>query len=295
LPAGRAIRSIAVLGTGTMGGPMARNLAAAGLEVRAWNRSRDRAEALAEHGVAVAGSAPDAAAGADAVLTMLPDGDAVMDVMGAGVLEAMASDAAWIQASTVGMAATERLKEKADATGALFVDAPVLGTRQPAEEGALVVLASGPRELEERCRPVFEAIGSKTVWLGEAGAGSRMKLILNSWLVGLVAALAETIGLAQALGEDPRRFLEIIQGGPIGPPYAELKGRSMVEGDYPPSFRLELAEKDARLVIDAAEEAGFDPEVAKVADLLYRRAAELGHGDDDMAAVIEAYRRQPEG
>jgi 3-hydroxyisobutyrate dehydrogenase len=292
---GEPIGSIAVLGTGTIGGPMARNLAAAGLEVRAWNRSREKAEPLADHGVAVANSPAEAAAGADAVLTMLPDGDAVQEVMEAGALEAMGTGATWVQTSTVGLRATEQLKGLADANAVQFVDAPVLGTKQPAEEGALVVLASGPEEVEARCRPVFEAIGSKTVWLGEAGAGSRMKLVLNSWLVALVAGLAETIALARALGEDPGRFLEIIDGGPIGLPYAELKGRAMIEGDYPTSFRLQLAQKDAGLVVEAAEQAGLSPEVAKAAVRMYSRAAELGHGDEDVAAVIEAYGRQPEG
>ena len=288
---GEPIGSIAVLGTGTMGGPMARNLAAAGLDVRAWNRSRESADPLADHGVELADSPADAAAGVDAVLTMLPDGDAVREVMQAGALEAMGNSAIWIQTSTVGLTATERLKELADASGVQLVDAPVLGTKQPAEEGALIVLASGPKELEARCRPAFEAVGSKAVWLGEAGAGSRMKLILNSWLVALVAGLAETISLARALGEDPARFLEIIDGGPIGLPYAELKGRAMVERDYPASFSLQLAEKDAKLVVEAAEQAGLSPQLAKAAVRMYERAAELGHGDEDIAAVIEAYGR----
>lgn len=286
-----AIRSVAVLGTGTMGAPMARNLAAAGFEVSAWNRSRERAEPLAEHGIEIAATAPEAAGRADAVMTILTAGDAVEEVMsgGGGVLEAMRDDAVWIQASTVGTTAAERLRESADAAGAAFVDAPVLGTKQPAEQGALVVLASGPPEQEQRCGPVFDAVGSRTLWLGEAGAGSEMKVIVNSWLTSLVAALAETVALARSLGADPRRFLEVIEGGPIGLPYAELKGSAMIERDYPPSFKLRLAEKDVGLVLEAAEQAGLRLELAEAVRSLFARAAERGHGDEDMAAIVEAY------
>jgi 3-hydroxyisobutyrate dehydrogenase len=195
----------------------------------------------------------------------------------------------WIQASTVGLDAAERLAELAHANGAAFVDAPVLGTKQPAEEGALVVLASGPDELRPRCAPVFEAIGSKTIWLGQAGAGSRMKLVLNSWLSALVVALAESVALARSLGQDPRRFLEIIEGGPLGVPYAQVKGSAMVEQSFPPSFPLRLAEKDVALVQEAAEQGGVELELAGAVRSAFARAAELGHGDEDMAAVVEAY------
>jgi 3-hydroxyisobutyrate dehydrogenase len=289
LAAAHPIASVAVLGTGTMGAPMARNLAAAGLEVRAWNRSLEKAKPLGEHGVTVAGSAPDATRDADAVLTMLTDGDAVEEVMKRGALEAMAEGAVWIQTSTVGLDAAERLRQLADSAGVPFVDAPVSGTKEPAEQGTLVVLASGPQELEPVCRPVFDAIGSKTVWLGEAGSGSRMKVIVNSWLAAVVAALGETIALARALGEDPGRFLELIDGGPVGLPYAQVKGPLMIERDYPPSFPLRLAEKDVRLVLEAAERAGLGLELAEAVHSRYVRAEELGHGDEDMSAVVEAY------
>jgi 3-hydroxyisobutyrate dehydrogenase len=284
-----AIRSVAVIGTGTMGAPMARNLAAAGLEVSAWNRSREKAEPLTDHGIEVAATATDAAAGADAVLTVLTSGDAVEQVMGGGVLEAMQDGAVWIQASTIGVAAAERMRESAGSAGVPLVDAPVLGTKQPAEQGALVVLASGPPEQEERCAPVFDAVGSRTLWLGEAGAGSRMKVIVNSWLTALVTALAETIALARSLGEDPRRFLEVIEGGPLGLPYAELKGSAMIDHQYPPSFSLHLAEKDVGLVLEAAEQAGLRLELTEAVRSRFARAAELGHGEEDMAAVVEAY------
>jgi 3-hydroxyisobutyrate dehydrogenase len=257
--------------------------------VHAWNRSPEKAKPLQEHGIAVAGSAAEAARGADAVLTMLTDGRAVEDVMTGGALEAMEQGAVWIQASTVGLSAAERLAELARSRGVPFVDAPVLGTKEPAEQGALIVLASGAEELEARCGPVFAAIGSKAVWLGEAGAGSRMKLVVNSWLSALVVALGETVALARSLGDDPRRFLELIEGGPLGVPYARLKGSAMVERKYPPSFPLRLAEKDVALVLEAAERVGLRAELAHAVRSSFARAAELGHRDEDMAAVVEGY------
>jgi 3-hydroxyisobutyrate dehydrogenase len=140
---------------------------------------------------------------------------------------------------------------------------------------------------------VFDAIGSKTVWLGEAGAGSRMKLVVNSWLLALTAGLAETIALAGTLDIDPSAFLETIDGSGIGVPYAQLKGKMMIEGRYEPSFPLALAEKDAGLVLEAAELGHLRPRVAPAVHELFARADELGHGDEDMAAVYEAC--EPEG
>src|SRR3954451_5162147 len=152
------IRSVAVLGTGIMGAPVARNLAGAGLEVRAWNRTREKAEPLAEAGVRVEDAAAAAAEGADAVLTMLTDGQAVEEVMAGGTLEAMDDHALWLQASTIGVAACERMLELASDRGVAIVDCPVIGTKQPAEEGKLVVLAAGPDEVRAPCEPVFEPI-----------------------------------------------------------------------------------------------------------------------------------------
>jgi 3-hydroxyisobutyrate dehydrogenase len=282
-------RSVAVLGAGIMGAPMARNLLAAGLEVSVWNRTRERAGPLAEDGATVAGSAAEAVSGADAVLTVLADGDAVLEVIeGAGVLEAMGEGATWLQMSTVGLAATERLQELAGDAAVGFVDAPVLGTKAPAEQGELIVLASGPDELLDRARPVFEAVGSRTVALGAAGNGSRMKLIVNSWLLGLTTVLAETLAIADALGIDGKRFLDAIEGGPMDVKYAHMKGGMMLERSYEPSFPLRLALKDARLILDAADDADLNVGLVEAAERRLADADETGHSDDDMAAVYEA-------
>jgi 3-hydroxyisobutyrate dehydrogenase len=283
---------VAVLGTGTMGAPMARNLAKAGHEVVAYNRTRERAEPLAQDGIRVAGDAAEAVQGADVVVTIVSDGDAVAALV-EPALGAM-GDAVWAQMSTVGVHGLERLTAMAAEAGVAFVDAPVSGTKQPAEQGTLVVLASGAPEARARCAPVFEAVGAKTVELGdEPGAATRMKLVLNAWLVALVGGLAEAVRLAETLEVDPAQFLEIIDGGPLGPAYAKLKGSAMIAGEYPTAFSLALAAKDAGLVGAAAAAYGVElPAIAAIASLM-RRGVQLGHGDKDMAAVVEALRSTP--
>ena len=279
-----------MLGTGIMGAPMARRIAGAGLEVRVWNRTRERADALADAVSAVAATPAEAVGGADVVLTMLADADAVESTMSEdrGGLAAATPGSIWMQSSTVGIAGTERLAALAREHEVDFVDSPVLGTKGPAEAGELIVLASGPREVRERLEPIFDAIGSRSFWLGEAGAGTRMKLVVNAWLLTLTAGLAESIALAERLGVEPGTFLDVIKGGPVGPPYAELKGRAMAARDFADvAFPLRLADKDAALVLDALD--GRDLAVLAATREDFRRAAARGAGDDDMAAVLRAY------
>jgi 3-hydroxyisobutyrate dehydrogenase len=270
---------VAVLGTGTMGAPMARNLVKAGLTVRVWNRTTEKAREV--EGAEIFETPAAAVAGADFALTILSDGKAVEET----VADVDFGEAIWLQMSTVGIAATERLMEIATVA---FLDAPVVGTKQPAEEGKLTVLASGPRDARERAKPIFEAVAARVVELGEAGDGTRLKLVINSWLVSMVEALAETIAFSEAIGFDPERFLETIGGGPLGPAYAELKGRMMIARKFDPSFSLALARKDAGLVLEAAERHGFDAALVEVVARKMDEAIAAGHGEEDMAATLFA-------
>src|ERR687893_1031818 len=279
---------VALFGTGVMGAAMARNLLKAGLEVRAWNRSTEKAKPLADDGATVFEDPAEAARNADFLLTMLPDADVVEDVVGSGVLPALAEGAVWLQMSTVGEEGNERLARLAGEGGVAYVDAPVLGTKAPAEQGQLIVLASGPEDVRDKCEPVFGVVGSKTVWLGEAGEGSRLKLVLNNWIVGLLGVLAETVSFARATGVDPQKFLETIEGGPLGLPYAQMKGAMMIEEDFPTSFSAKLARKDAALVLEAAEARDLDLALASAVAARFDEAIGAGHGDEDMAAVYEA-------
>src|SRR3569833_992452 len=218
--------TVAVLGTGLMGEPIVRNLLRAGLGVRAWIRTRAKAEPLAQDGAVVCDEAAEAADGADVVVTMLYDGDTVEQVI-AGVLPAMEEDAVWVQMSTVGVEATDRLAELARARDVTYVDAPVLGTRKPAEDGTLVVLASGPRDA--RVERGFEAVGSRTMWVGEGTEASRLKLVANSWVLALTSAVGEAVALSEAFGLDPRLFLQASEGGLTDTPYAQLKGEAIIK------------------------------------------------------------------
>ncbi len=277
--------TVAVLGTGIMGAAMARNLLASGMKVRAWNRSREKAEPLEKDGAEIADSPGDAARSADFLLTVLADTDAVEEAVGGDVLPQLAEEGVWLQMSTVGEGGNERLLRLAAESGVAYVDAPVLGTKQPAEQGQLVVLASGPEEVRERSEQVFSALGSKTVWLGEAGEGSRLKLVVNNWIVGILGVLAETVAFAEATGVDPAKFLETIEGGPLGLPYAQIKGSMMVDEDFPTSFSAKLARKDAGLVLDAAEAHDLRMSISEAVAARFDEAIRAGHGEEDMAAV----------
>lgn len=278
--------TVALLGTGVMGAAMAPNLVAGGYAVRVWNRTREKADALAGDGVDVADTPAEAASGASAVITMLYDAASVEAAMtGAdGAIDAL-DGAPWLQMSTIGLAGTERMKVTAAEREIAFVDAPVVGTREPAEKGELQVLASGPddEQLRGACDPIFDAVGKSTVWLGEAGAGTRLKLVVNTWILSLMEGLGETIGLARALGVDPEQFLAAIDGGPLGPAYAQVKGRLMIDDEFPVGFALSGALKDAELVLEAA--ADLELPFAQAAAQQFRRAEELGYGEEDMAAV----------
>lgn len=285
MTAGRT--SVAVLGAGgTMGLEMARHLVRAGMDVRAWNRSRDKATPLAADGAQLTGSPAEAARGAGIVLTMLADTGAVLAAMDGehGALAAMDRGAVWLQMSTIGEEGTGRCERLAAERGIAFVDAPVLGTRQPAAEGKLVILASGPEELADRLKPVFGAFGQRTMWVGEAGAGTRLKLVANSWILAIVEAGAETIALAEGLGLDPSLFFAAIEGGTLDLPYLRIKGKAIAERDFEPSFRLALAAKDAALVQEAAERRGMDlPLIRTVQARLSQSARD--HGEKDMSAT----------
>ncbi len=278
---------MAVLGTGIIGSGIARSLLAAGLEVTVWNRTPGRAEPLRARGAQVAASAEEAVNGASVVITMLPDAAATTSVM-ARAIGSFSVGSVWVQMGTVGLTGIHELAALARAAGVALVDAPVSGSREPAESGQLLVLASGPQSVRDLVRPAFAALGRATVWVGEeAGPATALKLVVNDWLLNLLGSLGEALLLADALGLDPKLFLEAISGGPLDAAMAQAKGAQMMEHHFPPSFPLYLAEKDAELILQVAGEHGLAlPMTGAVAGWL-ARARSLGHGDQDVAAVFE--------
>ena len=277
--------TVAVLGTGIIGFPVARNLAQAGFPVRAWNRTRAKAEPLAEHGVHVADTAAEAVENASVVLTVVKDGPAALEAVTAAA-PSLAAGTVWVQLSTVGDA-VDSLVAFARDHSLVFVDAPVQGTRQPAEQGQLVVMAAAAPEVRDTLAPLFDAIGKRTLWVaddGESGAASRLKLVLNTWVIALTHGVGEALALAQGLGVDPRHFVDVVSGGPMDSGYFQGKSAAVLSGDYTTSFSVDNAAKDAGLVLDAARRAGIRMDVVEAGLARFLRACELGHGDKDMAA-----------
>lgn len=283
--------TVAVLGTGIMGAPMVRRLAAAGAHVRAWNRTGARAEALAGPGVPVAEDPASAVHGADAVLTMLAD-DAALRAVVAAARPALHRGLLWVQTSTVSPATMAELGDVASAAGVQFVDAPVLGTRRPAERGELVVLASGPDAARPATDALLEPLAQTIRWVGDVGAGTALKLVVNHWIVGLVGLPAETLDVAAATGVGGAAFFDAIDGSAMAPPYVRLKGDATLAGEHPPSFPLRLAVKDVGVVRDALGAGG--PPVLEAVAARYEAALAAGHGDEDLAAVARVTGRDPD-
>jgi 3-hydroxyisobutyrate dehydrogenase len=276
--------TVALLGTGTMGAGMGANIARAGMPLRAWNRTRDKAEPLTQVGATVAETPAEAVRGADVVLTMLFDADSVAATM-EQAREGLTPGTVWLQQSTVGVEGSDRLVALARDLGVAYVDAPVLGTRGPAQSGALVVLAAGPEDVRDQVTPILDAIGSRTLWLGSAGEASRLKLAANAWVITVVEGIAEALTLTRSLGLDPALFLEAVAGGAMDAPYVGVKGRAMLAGDFEPSFAVSGAAKDADLIVAAARGAGVELAVVEAARDHLARALAAGHGDQDLSAT----------
>jgi 3-hydroxyisobutyrate dehydrogenase len=284
----------AVLGTGIMGSAMARNLVAAGLPTTVWDRSPAATAPLAEAGALVAASPAEAVRDADVVITMLPTADVVSAVMfDGGAAQALPAGAVWAQMGTIGLDATadaaRRLAELRP--GTLFVDAPVSGSKGPAQAGQLLILASGPSAAAAALDPVFSALGRRTVWLGEAGQGSRMKLAVNAYMSILIEGVAEALELARRLGIDDARLAECIEGGPLDAPIADAKLHKMESGDFAPEFPLAWALKDVDL---AAAAAGADElPLLTALSRQWHAAVDAGHGREDVSAARLALRSRP--
>lgn len=282
---------IAFLGTGTMGAAMARNLQKKGFQVRAWNRTRAKAEPLLSSGVEVLDTPQEAVHGADLIITMLKDGPAVQETMQKATA-GLSPGAIWLQMSTVGVKGIAELAALASEQQLIFYDVPVQGTRQPAEQGKLIILASGPNEHRNRVQPVFDAIGQRTLWVSEqAGQSSRLKLALNSWVMALTHGVAESLSIAEGLGIDPALVIDVVTGGPMDSGYFQMKSAAILKDDYTPSFSVVNALKDSKLVVEAAKEAGIQVDTTEAGIQRFERAIAAGHGDKDMAASHLASKR----
>jgi 3-hydroxyisobutyrate dehydrogenase len=283
---GSAGPAVAVIGTGIMGSAMARNLVAAGLPTTVWDRSAAATSSLAEAGAAVASTAAEAVTSAQVVITMLPTAAVVNSVIfGEGVADAFPEGCVWAQMGTIGVQETLAIGDQLAARrpGVLFVDAPVSGSKGPAEQGQLLILASGPAAAAEMVGPVFDVIGRKTVWLGEAGRGSQVKLVVNAYMSVLIEGVAETMALADRLGIGHSQLAEVIEGGPLDAPIADVKLHKMDRRDYAAEFPLEWALKDVDLALGLA--GGTDLPLLTALSRQWHAAVDAGYGRQDISAA----------
>jgi 3-hydroxyisobutyrate dehydrogenase len=283
---GNARAAVTVIGAGIMGSAMTRNLVAAGVNTRVWDRSAAATAPLAAAGAVVAPSAREAVQDAGVVITMLPTADAVESVIfDGGVADAFADGSVWAQMGTIGIEATRRIRDwlAAQRPGVMFVDSPVSGSKGPAEQGQLLILASGPAAAADRVSPVFDILGRKTLWLGEAGQGSLVKLLVNTYMSILIEGVAETMELADRLGVSHRQLAEAIEGGPLDAPIVDAKLHKIDRGDFTTEFPLEWALKDVDLTISAAGDQ--TPPLLAALSRQWHAAVAAGHGRQDISAA----------
>lgn len=282
-------QTVAVLGLGGMGYGMAASLLRAGLPTLVWNRRPERAGGLADQGAEVAANAADAARRADVVITMVTDADAVMSIAAdQGMLAAMRQGAIWAQMSTIGVSGIERVaalvsQQRPDV---LLLDAPVAGSRGPAQQGQLTILASGPGEARSRVAPVLDALGQRTVWVGAVGAGSRVKLVNNMLLTFVAEGIAESVALGRSLGLDTETVLDVMKGSPLVSPWADEKLDRIARDEYSPQYTLALALKDINLALNQMDIDRFAVATSIAGE--WQRAVERGLGTEDVTVVTRA-------
>jgi 3-hydroxyisobutyrate dehydrogenase len=277
---------VAFLGIGTMGHAMAGSALRAGIPTVVWNRDPSATRDLSQLGAEVAPSPPDAARRAGIVVTMVTDADVVVSIAKEqGMLAALAPDAVWVQMSTIGVAGIERVAglvhaERPDVT---LVDAPVSGSKEPAEQGQLTIFASGPNAVRSRLAPLFDALGQRTIWVGPVGDGSRLKLVANAWLAFAAEAMNTPLALARQLGLETDTVVNALGGGPLVSPWQAAKLQRMVHGDFSVQFALSLALKDVHLALQAAADNRFRA-LAGLADE-WQSIVDRGLGDQDLTVV----------
>jgi 3-hydroxyisobutyrate dehydrogenase len=280
---------VAVLGIGVMGHAMATSALRAGIPTIVWNVDPERTRDLVKLGAEVAESAADAARRAAIVVTMVTDADAVVSIAhDQGMLAALAPGAIWAQMSTIGVAGIERVAAlvRAERPDVTLLDAPVSGSKDPAEHGQLIIFASGPEEVRSRVAPLFDALGQRTIWVGPVGAGSRLKLVNNTWIAFACEAVAASMALAHRLGLVTDTVVEALRAGPLVSPWQEAKLQRIARGEFSAQFALSLALKDVHLALQAVEGGRF----AALACLAeeWQQAVDQGLGDQDLTAVTQA-------
>jgi 3-hydroxyisobutyrate dehydrogenase len=285
---------VAFLGIGTMGHAMATNALHAGIPTFVWNRERGATRDLTDLGAEVTETPADAAQRAGIVVTMVTDADAVLSIAkDQGMLAALASGSVWVQMSTIGVAGIERVKALVDAErpDVILIDAPVSGSKEPAEKGQLTIFASGSELVRSRLEPLFGALGQRTIWVGPVGAGSRLKLVANAWLALEAEAVNTSVALARHLGLETETVVNALDGSPLVSPWQAAKLERVSRDDFSVQFALSLALKDVHLALEAAADDRFRALASLAGE--WQTAVDRGLGDLDLTVVVSMLEDQP--
>lgn len=279
--------TVGFVGLGIMGEPMARNLVDAGYTVRVHNRSREAVERLAGHGAVAAGSPSEAALGADAVITVLPDAPDVEEVLfsTSGVVESLDRGGVVIDMSTISPVAARRLAASLDERGLQLLDAPVSGGQQGAIDAVLTIMVGGDAEVIEACRPILERMGTTVTRIGDAGAGQVAKACNQIVVAGTIQAVAEALTLAQRSDVDPAAVRSALLGGAAASKILEMHGQRMLDGNFDPGFKSHLHHKDLGIALEAGETAGVPLMTTALVEQLLTSLMAQGHGDADHSAL----------
>ena len=280
------------IGLGIMGSAMAANLVKAGFDVTVWNRSPEKSGPLAELGARVAATPREVAASCPVTFAMLADPAAAEAACfgNDGVLAGIADGRGYVDMSTVDADTSQKIGAAVTARGGRFLEAPVSGSRKPAEDGALVILSAGDSSLYDEALPGLEKMGKKILFLGAAGSGARMKLVVNMVMGGMIAAFCEGLALGDKAGLLQADILEVLDAGALANPMFRLKGGLIARGEYPVAFPLKHMQKDLRLAVSLGDRCGQPLHCAAAANESFKRAKEMGLGDEDFSALYKAVR-----
>ncbi|KAL6952288.1 Glyoxylate/succinic semialdehyde reductase 2, chloroplastic [Sarracenia purpurea var. burkii] len=281
---------IGFLGLGIMGSPMAQNLIKAGCDVTVWNRTKSKCDPLTSLGAKYKSSPKEVAASCDVTFAMLADPESAVDVACGehGAARGLSPGKGYVDVSTVDGATSKLICTHIKATGALFLEAPVSGSKKPAEDGELIFLTAGDRSLFEMVSPLLDIMGKSSFFLGDVGNGAAMKLVVNMIMGSMMASFSEGLLLTEKVGLDASVLVEVVSQGAISAPMFSIKGPSMVQSLYPTAFPLKHQQKDLRLALGLAESVSQPTPIAAAANELYKVAKSRGLSDHDFSAVIEA-------
>ncbi len=277
------------LGLGIMGQAMAGNLVKAGFKVAVWNRNPEKCVPLVTLGATQLASPAEVAAKCDVTFAMVSDPAAALEVCcgETGVVAGISAGKGYVDMSTVDDVTSRRIAAAVAAAGGRFLEAPVSGTKKPAEDGTLIILAAGDRSLYEEALPAFEVMGKMSPYLGEVGQGAKMKLVVNMIMGGMLTAFCEGLSLGQKGGLDGAQILEILDAGAMANPMFKGKGAMLLKEDYTTSFPLKHMQKDMRLAIALGDSLGQPLPSAAAANESFKQARKEGYADEDIAAVYK--------